>query len=224
MIRRVRVLLIVLIIVTAGAVIFESTRPYRVDNVIDGFVDEMIGRDWGGAEDGDEEFPVVYIETPSDADPGELIPVSEERLGYAGDEMILVIPRLDLRLTVQSGTTRSALKRGPGLFESSGMPGESGANVSIAGHRTRDTFYYLDRLGEDDRIYLIYDSYIYTYVYYNRSIVLPTEWNVISKQGFDACTLITCTPIGVADRRMIVRFILESVAEDVETTVMSTQT
>jgi len=217
MIRRVRVVLIVLIIIMAGAVIFEMTRPYRVDNPIDDFVDEMIGRETI-AETVEEEFP-VYIVVPSESDSGGLLPVSEERQGYIADEMILVIPSLGLRQTVQPGTSQAALKKGPGLFESSGMPGESGANVSIAGHRTRDTFYYLDRLGKDDRIQLIYNSYIYTYVYYDRSVVLPTEWNIISKQGFDACTLITCTPIGVADRRMVVRFIFESVAEDVITTV-----
>jgi len=222
MIRRVRLLLIILIIVTAGAAVFEITRPFRYDNPVDSLVDEIIGRNRNGAGVGDEEFP-VYIELPSDAELDGQLQVSAERFGYANDEMTLTIPSLDFSGTVQTGTSQTALKNGPGLFESSGMPGEPGANVSIAGHRNRDTFYYLDRLKENDRVYLTYNSYVYTYVFYDRSIVLPSDWYVISGQGFEACTLITCTPIGAADKRMVVRFILESAAEDVITAVGNIQ-
>jgi len=221
MIRRVRLLLIILIIVTAGAVIFEITRPYRYDNPIDSLVDEMIGRSRAGEDAGDEEFP-VYIELPSDADLNGQIQVSEERLEYVNDEMTLIVPSIGFSGAVQAGTSRAALKNGPGLFESSGIPGQPGANVSIAGHRTRDTFYYLDRVGEEDRVYIIYNSYIYTYVYYDRNIVLPSDWHVISGQGFDACTLITCTPVRVADKRLVVRFILESITEESAADAIST--
>jgi len=75
-------------------------------------------------------------------------------------------------------------------------------------------FYYLDRIGAGDRIYVFYDSKIYTYVFHDRDEVLPTDWSVISEQGYDCVTLITCTPIRVADKRMVVRFILESVVLD----------
>jgi len=216
MIRRLRMILLALIIISTIAVIFEFTRPYRPDNPIDGYIDELVGRQPVEEENAYEEFP-IYIELPSDADLEGLIPVSEGRLGYDEGEMTLVIPSLDFRQTVLTGTSQAALKKGPGLFESSGMPGQPGANVSIAGHRNRETFYFLDRLGKDDRLQIIYESFIYTYVYYDRSVVLPTEWEVLSEQGFDACTLITCTPIGVADKRLVVRFILESVVETKQT-------
>jgi len=212
MIRRIRKILLILIFIVAVAVIFELTRPYRPDNPVDGFVDGMIGR--SPLEDEIADESPIYIQLPADADLDGLIPVSEERLWYDSGVMTLIIPSLDFDGPVQAGTSRAALKRGPGLFESSGMPGQPGANVSIAGHRTRSAFYYLNRLRKEDRIYLIYNSFIYTYVFYDRSVVHPTQWDVISEQGFDACTLITCTPIGVADKRMVVRFILESVDEN----------
>jgi len=197
----------------AGAVIFEITRPYRPENPIDEFVDGIIGRRPMGDEIVDEDFPIYFV-LPSDSEFDGLNPVSEGRLGYGDDEMAIIVPSLDLNQAVQGGTSQAALKKGPGLFETSGMPGQPGANVSIAGHRNRDAFYYLDRLGKDDRVYLIYESYTYTYVYYDTRIVLPADWDVVSEQGFDACTLITCTPIGKADKRMAVRFILESVAQN----------
>ena len=213
MIRLIRIVLLALIIVVAGAVIFEINRPYRPDNPIDAFIDEVIGRPPVNP-DAAFEPPIEYIELPADADLEGFLPVSPGRQDYVDGEMTLVIPLLDFNKAIKAGTSYPALRIAPGLFEASGMPGEAGANVSIAGHRTRDAFYFLDRLGEEDRIYLIYDTYIYTYVFYDRSVVRPSEWSVISEQGFDACTLITCTPIGAGNRRMIVRFILENVAKE----------
>ena len=209
MIRFVRAVILTLMILAAAAIVFEATRPYRLENQIDSYVDELIGR---FPEDGenDEEFQ-VYIEMPSGTDFQGLIKVSEERLEYKEGEMILIIPSLGFNQAVQPGTSKAALKKGPGLFESSGLPGQSGANVSIAGHRNRAAFYYLNKLGKNDRVHILYNSHNYTYVYYDRNVVPPSEWTVISDQGFDACTLITCTPIGIADKRMAVRFKLESV-------------
>jgi len=220
MIQCIRGLLLALIIVVAGAVLFEISRPYRPDNPFDQLVDEVIGRHAAAIEA--EDVSLVYIELPPDAamEDGFLV-VSPGRQDYKDDEMTLVVPLLNFSQTVKSATTQAAMKNAPGLFEASGMPGEPGANVSIAGHRTRGAFYYLDRIEENDRVYLIHDYNIYTYVFYDRSVVLPSEWSVISEQGFDACTLITCTPIGAGNRRMIVRFILESV-EEVDENIDST--
>jgi LPXTG-site transpeptidase (sortase) family protein len=98
-----------------------------------------------------------------------------------------------------------------GLFEYSNMPGEGDRNVSIAGHRSRGVFCDLDKPGEGDRAHLVYGANIYTYVFLDRNVVPPTDWSVITNQGFSCCTLVTCTPIRVADKRMIVRFELEKI-------------
>ena len=208
MIRHFRVVLIVLAIVAAGAVVFEITRPYRPDNPIDVYVDELIGRNTA-AEDFDAP-PSVYFEIPESAELDGLVTVTAERRKYEADAMTLSVPALDLIREVSAGTSQADLQNGPGLFSCSGMPGQEGANVSIAGHRTRGMFYYLDRLGDGDCIQIMYGSSVFTYVFYDRIVVLPSDWSVISEQGFDCCTLITCTPIGEANRRMAVRFILES--------------
>lgn len=210
MIRNYRIVLIFLIVAASGAVVFEATRPYRPENPIDGYVDVLLDRSTSETRLPDEK-PLIYIELPENAELEGLVAVPEERREYEDGAMRIDVPALDLVLTVSAGTSQAALQKGPGLFETSGMPDQAGANVSIAGHRTRGMFYYLDRLGEGDRIQITYDSCVFTYVYYDRKVVMPSDWSVICEQGFDCCTLITCTPIGAANRRMAVRFMLESV-------------
>jgi len=193
------------------AFVFEYTRPYRFDNPVDAYVDKLIGRGWVDFEDPN----LTYVEMPSDADSTGMLTVSDERGEYNGG-LILILPRLQLYTEVSGGTTLDSLHGHPGLFEMSDMPGEGDRNVSIAGHRDHSSFYYLDRVGEGDRAYLVYKGKIYTYVFHDRTEVLPSEWSIIGKQGYSCCTLITCTPIRTATHRMVVRFELESVEESTD--------
>ena len=238
MIRRIRGFLYVLSALAVIVVIFEVTRPYRADNILDSHVDEIIGRDDYYDDDALEAHPVYFVFPADDApdgfappsgadsaepaeradpdvqagaDTGRLILVTKDRSDYRHNEMILIIPSLEFWEPVRSGTSQANLSVGPGLFEASGMPGQADANVSIAAHRTRAMFLNLDRLGEGDIIILEYGSNAYTYVFYDREVVLPSDWSVISGQGFDVCTLVTCTPVGRGDRRLVVRFRLEGV-------------
>jgi len=209
MIFRIRVILFILIAVAVAVLVFEATRPYRPGNLIDSYIDDLIGRDISVAD----EYHPVYIELPADADLNGFIPISEERQGYKDGDMTLIIPSLDFSQAVSDGTSQADLKRGPGLFEASGMPGVADANVSIAGHRSHNMFYYLDRLGAGDNMQIVYGSYVFTYVYYDTEVILPSDWSVISEQGFACCTLITCTPIVEANKRLVVRFMLEGVTD-----------
>jgi LPXTG-site transpeptidase (sortase) family protein len=210
-----RRILLALICLTVAVFVFEVTRPYRPDNFIDRFVDALIGRDWIESElptvETAGEGDIVYVEVPADADLTGMLYISPERESYEEGEMTLIVPALDLNTTVSDGTTRQDLRRNPGLFEFSGMPGNEKRNVSIAGHRSGGVFFYLDKLAEGDWVYLIYDSRIFAYLYSDRTEVLPTDWSIIADQGFDCCTLITCTPVDLANKRMVVRFELEKI-------------
>jgi LPXTG-site transpeptidase (sortase) family protein len=209
---RLRSLLLALIALAAAALLFELTRPYRPDNPLDAFIDRLIGRDWAESELATvETAAITYVEMPADADLDGLLYITGERTDYAEGAMTLTIPKLELAMAVSDGTDRDALNRGPSLFEYSNMPGEGDRNVSIAGHRSRKFFYDLDKLGEGDRIYLDYEGNRYTYVFLDTKDVVPTDWSVITNQGFASCTLITCTPIRVSNMRMVVRFTLESI-------------
>jgi LPXTG-site transpeptidase (sortase) family protein len=210
--RAVRWILLLLLLLAITVFVFEYTRPFRPDNSVDDYVDRLIGRDWVDFEDPD----LVYIEMPADEEHAEKFAVRHERSDYVDGTMILILPSLQLNKAVSDGTSKENLNGHPGLFPMSDMPGEGDCNVSIAGHRNRSNFYYLDRVGEGDRAYLVYDGYIYTYLYSSRTEVLPTQWDIIGKQGFSCCTLITCTPIRVASHRMVVRFELENIEADSE--------
>jgi LPXTG-site transpeptidase (sortase) family protein len=209
---RLRPILATLIALTVVVLLFEVTRPYRPDNFIDAFIDWLIGRDFVESElDTVETADITYVEMPADADLDGLLYITGERADYADGAMRLIFPKLNLDAAVSDGTSRADLNRGPSLFEYSNMPGEGDRNVSIAGHRSRKWFYDLDKPGEGDRLYLEYGGNRYTYVYLDRKVIEPTDWSVIMNQGFSCCTLITCTPVKVANMRMVVRFTLESV-------------
>jgi LPXTG-site transpeptidase (sortase) family protein len=211
---RLRPILAALIALAVVALLFELTRPYRPDNFIDAFIDRLIGRDWAESEiDTVETADITYVEMPADADLDGLLYITEERANYADGSMTLTVPKLNLSMAVSNGTSRADLNRGPSLFEYSNMPGEGDRNVSIAGHRSRKFFYDLDKPGEGDRVYIDYGAKRYTYVYLDRKDIVPTDWSVITNQGFSVCTLITCTPVNVANMRMVVRFELETIED-----------
>ncbi|MFV0401809.1 MAG: sortase [Oscillospiraceae bacterium] len=139
----------------------------------------------------------------------------EEREAYVSGEMTLEIPRLELSLPVYSdpdlsvvddGVSQDTLGKGVGLFVQAQLPGPENRNVSIAGHRDVGgmEFYYLDRLGAGDKIYLIYQGKRYVYEYQETKIVTPDDWSLVAVQDFSCVTLQTCDPIGVASHRMFV--------------------
>lgn len=211
---RFRPLLALLIVFTVAVLLFEITRPYRPDNILDAFIDNLLGRDFFESElDTPETADITYVEMPADADLSGLLYITGEREDYKDGSMTLVIPKLKLEMKVSNGTSKSDLNRGPSLFEYSNMPGEGDRNVSIAGHRSRKFFYDLDKIGEGNRIYIRYGGKRYTYVFSDRKDVVPTDWSVITNQGFACCTLITCTPVRIANMRMVVRFELESIKD-----------
>ncbi|MBQ1392069.1 MAG: class E sortase [Lachnospiraceae bacterium] len=145
--------------------------------------------------------------------------ITKERQHYKSGDFILHIPKLKLTEPVQDGTKKEALNKGPGLYEYSQLPGEGDRNVSIAAHRNKSHngiisewfFYYIDTLCDGDFIYLSDKEKIYRYKYDKTTIVEETDWSPIYSQGISCITLTSCEPIGVADHRIIVRAILDSI-------------
>lgn len=153
-------------------------------------------------EDGEESLPA-----------GKLV-ITAARKAYESGTMELIVPAIEVDEPVLAGTSDATLRKGLGLYDYAQLPFEAGGNVSIAGHRngTRNgvytldwPFYPLDELGEGDLFYLVYGGVIYQYVWDQTIVVEEDDWSVIYCQGFSCLTLTTCTPIGVADHRLIVR-------------------
>lgn len=126
------------------------------------------------------------------------------------------IPKIGLDKVLVGGVDMESLKKGPGLFPGSPLPGQLG-NVAIAGHRTTygAPFEDLDKIVVGDEI--VFDTPTGTRTYrvhkepYN---VFPSNVEVVAtKDPMRATvTLVTCTPKYTSWKRLIVE--AELVAKD----------
>jgi sortase A len=123
----------------------------------------------------------------------------------------LRIPTLGVDQTIVSGVGRKDLEAGPGHFRTTPLPGQNG-NAAVAGHRTTfgEPFRRLDELDTGDRIEVT-DVFGRTYVYLvaEAFVVAPTDVKVLEDRGRPELTLVTCDPPFTADRRLIVRAVLD---------------
>lgn len=165
--------------------------------------------------------PTLDLYSRSDDLPYDKLFITEERQHYQSGDLTLIIPKLSLTEPVENSTSTEALTKGPGLYDYAQLPGEGDRNVSIAAHRNHSKngvisewfFYYIDTLCEGDYIYLTDKKKIYRYLYDQTTIVEETDWSPIYSQGVSCVTLTSCEPIGVADHRIIVRGILDSIVD-----------
>ena len=114
------------------------------------------------------------------------------------------IPRLGLSAVVVNGTDHESLKRGPGRYLGSAMPGE-GELVYIAGHRTTygAPFSRLDRLRKGDRVLLELPYGTLTYEITGHRIVAANELSVLESKGREELVLQACHPRFFASHRYL---------------------
>ncbi|MDR3294959.1 MAG: class E sortase [Clostridiales Family XIII bacterium] len=174
-------------------------------------------------------MPGVLYPDDGQPDPADELPAGKlfatpERQLYKSADLRLVIPILSIDAPVYNGTDANTLLKGPCLYEVAQLPGRGNRNVSIAAHRngyragkpTVSWFYYLDELKSGDYFYLCDSDKIYRYAYTFMVTVEENDWSQIYSQGYSCLTLTTCTPIGVADHRLIVRATLDEVFYNTE--------
>lgn len=147
--------------------------------------------------------------------------ITPERKTYQDGSLTVSLPAINIIRSVVDGTDTAALNRGVGLYEYAQLPGEGNRNVSLAGHRNgldkngkitdRAPFYYVDLLGEGDYLYLYDGASIYRYLYESTWVVEADDWGPIATTGESCITITSCTPIGVADHRIVVRGILDEI-------------
>jgi LPXTG-site transpeptidase (sortase) family protein len=164
-------------------------------------------------------WPDDGLPDPADDLPTDKLFITAERRAYRAGDLNLAIPALELDEPVYDGTDTATLNKGACLYEVSQLPGRGNRNVSIAGHRngvkngriTEIMFYHLDKVGEGDYLYLYDDEKVFRYLYKYTVVVEESDWSEIYSKGYSSLTLTTCTPIGVADHRMIVCAALDGV-------------
>lgn len=143
-------------------------------------------------------------------------------------ESRLIIPKINVDVPVIYENTMgrnqqetydkqmAAMEEGVAWFGIDGAdsrPGQKG-NTVLSGHSSNDwfdmgdlkfVFANLDRLKKDDTIYANYEGTRYTYRVTDTTVVLPTQLDALQLGNDKAMlTLITCTPLGTSEKRLLV--------------------
>jgi sortase A len=140
---------------------------------------------------------------------------SEPPAAADGDPVgIVTIPKLGLEKVVVEGTSVPDLRKGPGHYTGSPIPGQRG-NAAIAGHRTTygAPFGDLDQLARGDSIVVQTLTGKYAYVVTedpfavspNETDVLKPKLDDTTKELLPTLTLTTCNPKYSATERLIVK-------------------
>jgi sortase A len=129
-----------------------------------------------------------------------------------GDAMgRILMPSIGVSEVFVEGTGAGDLRKGPGHYPGTPLPGEHGT-VAIAGHRTTygAPFRNVDELERNDRIELRMPYGRFTYRVERTRIVPPTETSVIDRVDHDRLVLSACHPLYSAAKRIIVFARLET--------------
>ncbi len=94
-------------------------------------------------------------------------------------------------------------------------PKEGGNTVLVAhryatiGGNRASTFYHLPKLISGDKIYMVWDGVLYTYVVQSTETVLPTAVEIEAPTTDNRLTLYTCTPLWTASHRFVIHAVPE---------------
>jgi sortase A len=119
-------------------------------------------------------------------------------------------PKIGLDWIVVSGVDVDDLKKGPGHYPDTPLPGQGG-NVGIAGHRTTygAPFSRINELVAGDDVILTTPAGRYVYKVTDQFIVDPSQYEVLAPTTDPVLTLTSCHPKYSAKKRIIVRAALD---------------
>ena len=117
----------------------------------------------------------------------------------------IAIPTIGVRTIVVEGTRTADLRKGPGHYEVTPLPG-SGGTVAIAGHRTTygAPFRHIDRLRRGDAITLTVSYGAFRYRVVGHEIVDKADWSIIRRRPHETLVLSACHPLYSAAQRWVV--------------------
>jgi sortase A len=147
-------------------------------------------------------------------DPNNSTPSDEEYaevLNLAGDGVMgqLVIPSIGVNLPIYHGVSDDQLLRGVGHLPTTSLPiGGPSTHCVLAGHTGLPSAKILgdiDQLKEGDWFIIRVLGEDHAYRVTGTEVVLPTETqSLVTQDGKDLVTLVTCTPYGVNTHRLLV--------------------
>ena len=118
---------------------------------------------------------------------------------------IIRIPRIGMEKAVVEGVSVSDLKKGPGHYPKTPMPGQPG-NAAIAGHRTTygAPFNRIDELDPGDPVLVTTRQGRFRYEVTETKVVRPEDAFVLDPTPDNRLTLTSCHPKYSARQRIIV--------------------
>lgn len=162
----------------------------------------------------------AYV-SPGNIDPANIIVDPSSTVAVSNDPR-LIIPKINVDVPVNWNTTpdynsqMAGMANGVAYFGIPGAdskPGQIG-NTVLSGHSSNQwtdpgkykfIFVRLDDLQKGDTIYINYQGTRYTYTVTKKEVVAPTDVQaLIYPTTKPMLTLITCTPIGTAQSRLLV--------------------
>ena len=136
----------------------------------------------------------------------------EEQLALAGEDAsfgYVIVPTLGLTMPIYHGTSDAVLSAGAGHLESTSLPvGGKSTHAVITAHSGMSgmrAFDDVDQLEEGDVFGVKVLGRLCCYEVTSTEVVWPDEVDSLEiEAGEDLCTLVTCTPYGVNDHRLLV--------------------
>jgi sortase A len=115
------------------------------------------------------------------------------------------IARIGLSEVVVQGTDAGSLRKGPGHYPGTPLPGRGGT-VGIAGHRTTygAPFRNIDDLRPGDRIVVELPYARFEYAVERQRIVPPTATWITRPAGYERLVLSACHPLYSAAQRIVI--------------------
>ena len=184
--------------------------------------------------------PIMAYIAPGNSNDTEITAIDPTITAAPTAEPKLIIPKLNIdvpahfNITNDTATIDNAMNHGVAQFKIPGanaLPGQVG-NLVISGHSAGDIysnnqykfiFSGLERLQDNDLIYVNYNSVRYTYKVTKKQTVEPTNVAaLVYPTSKPILTLITCTPLGSDRYRLLVT--AEQVSPTYEEKAVSTPT
>lgn len=129
----------------------------------------------------------------------------EQRLATGEAFGRIELPTLERDYVMVEGTDQASLRKGPGRYPETRLPGQGGT-TAVAGHRTTylAPFRTINELEGGERIVLDLPYARLTYEVENQRIVEPTQTDVVRDVGYERLVLSACHPLYSAEQRIII--------------------
>jgi sortase A len=152
-----------------------------------------------------QDFKII----PGDVDPDKALPPSPDGEAVA----VIKLPKIHVEKVVVEGVGVPDLKKGPGHYPGTPMPGQPG-NAAIAGHRTTygAPFNQLDKMAVGDPVIISTKQGTFEYETTELKVIKPSQVEVLDNTEDNRLTLTTCNPRYSATQRLVLTAALKGPA------------